>query len=236
MRELKEFTELVDRGERWIEKSGQPKPPTPEEITRTIQVLMAHQVVYPHQNQLKRVYEVLTHFRPFFEAWFAAMGAELFFDHRSRFFVLRPIKQQTRHDALSARLPKDTSMVLVALKVAYEDGIKRNDQGERAEINISSDDLVEKLDVIAGSHPEEGRLNEILRFLKRKGIVEVGEVDRIERVRPIAILPAIDLLVPEEYLAQVIQSCTSDGTVEVDATAAEADLASDEDEEESADA
>lgn len=236
MRELKEFTELVDRGERWTEKSGQPKPPTAEEITRTIQVLMAHQVVYPHQNHFKRVYEVLTHFRPFFESWFAVMGAELFFDHRSRFFVLRPIKQQTRHDALSARLPKDITMVLVALKVAYEDGIRRNDQGERAEINISSDDLVEKLDIIAGSHPEEGRLTEILRFLKRKGIVEVGEIDRIERVRPVAILPAIDLLVTEEYLEQVIQSCVSDGVDEVAATGGPESPAPGEDEEEIADA
>jgi len=204
--ELKEFRDLVDLRDEHRSGRGIPEPPTEEELTRCIQVLMSRQCLYPHQQHLARPYTIMAtvEYQGFFQKYFAAMGLEFHFDTRSRMVALRfPGADRRRYDWQASRLKRDETLALLALKLAYEEGFRANLMGARGEVEITTNDLVDKLEMIARMPIEEARLNEILNLLKRKGILDLGERDPVERVRPLTILPGIEVAVPESYVQQV---------------------------------
>lgn len=204
--ELKEFRDLVDLRDDHRRGRGIPEPPTEEELTRCIQVLMSRQCLYPHQHHLARSYAIMAtvEYQGFFQKYFAAMGLEFHFDTRSRMVALRfPGVDRRRYDWQASRLKRDETLVLIALKLAYEEGFRANLMGARGEVEITTNDLVDKLEMIGRTAIEETRLNEILALLKRKGVLDLGERDPVERVRPLTILSGIEVAVPESYVQQV---------------------------------
>ncbi|MGK9169917.1 DUF4194 domain-containing protein [Inquilinus limosus] len=204
--ELKEFRDLVERRDDYRPGRGMPEPPTEEEVTRCIQILMSRQCIYPHQHHLARPYNIMatTEYQGFFQKYFAVMGLEFYFDTRSRMVALRfPGVERRRYDWQASRLKRDETLVLLALKLAYEEGFRANIMGARGEVEITTNDLVDKLEMIARVTLEETRLNDILGLLKRKGVLELGERDPVERVCPLTILSGIEVAVPESYVQQI---------------------------------
>jgi|AGTN01.1.fsa_nt_gi hypothetical protein len=204
--ELKDLQDLLNKADTYRPGRGIPEPPTEEEVTRCIQVLMSRQCIYPHQQSLARTYNILAchDYQEFFRRYFAVMGLEFHFDTRSRMVALRfPGADKKRYDWQAQKLKKDETLVLYVLKLAYEEGFRANAMGARGEVEITSDDLIDKLDVVAGVQIDETRLNAILDMLKRKGVVTVGERDPIDRVRPLTILPGIEVACPEAYMQAV---------------------------------
>jgi hypothetical protein len=204
--ELKEFRDLVDQQDSYRPGRGIPEPPKEEELTRCIQILMSRQCIYPHQHHLARSYQIMaaTEYQGFFQKYFAAMGLEFYFDTRSRMVALRfPGADKRRYDWQASRLKKDETLVLLVLKLAYEEGFRTNTMGVRGDVEITSNDVVDKLEMIGRVTIEETRLNEILGLLKRKGVLDLGDRDPVERVRPVTILPGIEVGAPESYIQQV---------------------------------
>ncbi|WP_186002498.1 DUF4194 domain-containing protein [Mycobacterium sp. KBS0706] len=204
--ELKELRDLVDLQDDHRPGRGMPEPPTEEEVTRCIQVLMSRQCIYPHQHHLARSYNIMAtvEYQGFFRKYFSAMGLDFHFDTRSRMVALRfPAVERRRYDWQASRLKRDETLVLLALKLAYEEGFRANIMGARGDVEITTNDLVDKLEMLARVTIEETRLNEILGLLKRKGVLELGERDPVERVRPLTILSGIEVAVPESYVQQI---------------------------------
>lgn len=204
--ELKDLQDLLNKADTYRPGRGIPEPPTEEEVTRCIQVLMSRQCVYPHQQSLVRTYNILAcnEYQEFFRRYFSAMGLEFHFDTRSRMVALRfPGADKKRYDWQASRLKKDETLVLYVLKLAYEEGFRANIMGARGEVEITTDDLIDKLDVVASAQIEETRLYAILDLFKRKGVVTLGERDPVERVRPLTILPGIEVACPEASMQAV---------------------------------
>lgn len=204
--ELKDLQDLLNKADTYRPGRGIPEPPTEEEVTRCIQVLMSRQCIYPHQQSLVRTYNILAcnEYQEFFRRYFSAMGLEFHFDTRSRMVALRfPGADKKRYDWQASRLKKDETLVLYVLKLAYEEGFRANTMGARGEVEITTDDLIDKLDVVASAQIEETRLYAILDLFKRKGVVTLGERDPVERVRPLTILPGIEVACPEASMQAV---------------------------------
>jgi hypothetical protein len=203
---LKDLQDLLDKSDTYRPGRGIPEPPDEEEVARCIQVLMSRQCIYPHQTHLARSYNIMAHheYQEFFRRYFNAMGLEFHFDPRSRMVALRVYGiEKKRYDWQATRLKKDETLILYALKLAYEEGFRDNRMGPAGDVEISSDELIDSLDTIGRLQIEEARLLQVLKLFERKGVLQIGELDPVERVRLLTLLPGIEVACPEVYMEAV---------------------------------
>lgn len=180
------------------------KPPSEAELTRALQVLLKAQVIYADTPGIGRSYEIARHYAPFFTSYFGCLGYTLAISHRDQMVALSVPPDGARHDAQAERLRKDETLVLLALRLAYEEGLRGHRVTAEGVVECTTDDIADSVRNAARSEPpEETRLNEILRLFARKGAVRLGERDRTERMTPLAVLPGIAVLCPDGWMEQV---------------------------------
>jgi len=197
--ELTEFLQIVE-GE-WPEGGIRGKPPSREELTRSLQVLLTRQCVYSSTPGLGRTYDIIKAYSGFFERYFGALGYRLVISSRDQMAALQVPLGETRYDAVYERLRKDETIVLLALRLIWEETVSNQDIGEGGIAETTTGDLIDRIkNVTQSAPPEENRLNEILRLYQKHGAVRVGERDRVERVSPLSILPGISVIVPDGFL------------------------------------
>lgn len=207
LHELREVREILDSKETYRPGVGKPEPPDEDEMIRCVQVMLAHQCIYRDQARFSRVYTIMAFapYQGFFKKYFALMGMEFVHDVRSGMLALKVPGDCTRYDWQAAKLKKDETLVLLVLRLAYEEGYRDNAMGDRGEVEITSDDLVERYEVVTNTEIEESRLTDILTSLRKRGVVRLGDRDPVDRVRPITILTGIEVVVPETYIEQIRQ-------------------------------
>ena len=177
------------------------RAPDEAELTRALQVLLKTQVVYANTPGIGRSYEIARHYAPFFEAYFACLGYQFEIAHRDQMVFLRLPAEGVRHDMASERLRKDETLVLLALRLAYEEGLRDHRVTTDGVVECTTDDIADSLRSAARSEPpDEARLIEILRLFSRRGAVRMGERDRTERITPLAVMPGIAVIAPDAWL------------------------------------
>ncbi|WP_375465754.1 DUF4194 domain-containing protein [uncultured Methylobacterium sp.] len=180
------------------------RAPDAEELTRALAVLLRAQVIYADTPGIGRTYELARHYAPFFTDYFACLGYEIGLSHRDQMVFLTLPADGPRHDIAAERLRKDETLVLLALRLAYEEGLHDHRVSTDGIVACTTDDLAERVRTAARSDPpEEARLIEILRLLARRGALRLGERDRTERVTPLAILPGILVLASDAWLERL---------------------------------
>lgn len=211
--QLKEFEDLIDMADTYRPGRGIPEPPDEAEITRCIQIMLSRQCIYANQHGIGPSYRVLAtpQYQSFFRKYFAAMGLEFHHDIRSGLIALKVPAKVPRFDHQSQRLRKDETAVLLALRVAYEEAFKNKQYNELGIVETTTDELFDKLEVIGGITIDDARLREILTMLKRKGIIDQGDLDPIDRVTPLTILPGIEIVVPATYVERVMYVAAAAG-------------------------
>lgn len=199
MVELREFSQIVD-GE-WPETPVGAKVPSADELTSAIQVMITRQVIYASTPGLGGTFEIVNTYGSFFARYFKAMGLRFVSSPRDQMVALSVPQGETRYDAVYERLNKDETLVLLALRLIWEEAVANQDIAEGGICETTTGDLVDRYKT--ASHlepPNEGRLMDILRLFQRRGGVRVGKRDRIERVTPISILPGVVILAPDNFL------------------------------------
>lgn len=199
MRQLEEFAAIVD-GE-WEETPPGAKAPTGEELTRALQVMLTRQVLYASTPGLGGTYELVRTHSGFFERYFAALGYRLVVSQRDQMVALSVPQGEARFDAVYERLRKDETIVLLALRLVWEEALGEQSLGEGGVCEITTDDLIDRIRSAAGqTPPEEARLIEILKRYQRHGAVRIGERDRVERITPVTVLPGVTVIVPDTFV------------------------------------
>jgi hypothetical protein len=102
-----------------------------------------------------------------------------------------------------SRLRKDETSVLLALRLLYAEQVSSLDENGRVE--ITTDDVHDRLRAAGDEPPPMQRLLDILRLFQRKGVVRVGELDPEEQVVTLAIMPGVTVLVPDVYVEALVQ-------------------------------
>lgn len=180
------------------------RAPDPEELARALSVLLKGQVIYAATPGIGRSYELARHYAPFFTDYFACLGYALAVSHRDQMVSLTPAPDGPRHDIAAERLRKDETLVLLALRLAYEEGLRDHRVTSDGLVEATTDDLVERIRTAARSDPpDEARLVEILRLFARRGGLRLGERDRAERVTPLVVLPGILVLASDGWLERL---------------------------------
>lgn len=200
--EVAEFTQIVD-GEWPHHVPG--RRPSEDELTRALQALLTRQCIYASTPGLQRIYEVIRGYHQFFQNFFGTLGYGLVVNARDQMVALSVPVGQSRYDTVYERLKKDETMVLLALRLMWGDAIAAQDIGDAGVAETTTGDLVDRIkNVTQQDPPNEARLNDILRLFARYGAVRLGERDRIEQVSPLSILPGVSVLVPDGYVAELL--------------------------------
>lgn len=180
------------------------RAPDAEELTRALAVLLKAQVIYVNTPGIGRSYELARHYAPFFSDYFACLGYALAVSHRDQMVSLTLQADGPRHDIAAERLRRDETLVLLALRLAYEEGLRDHRVSTDGVVETTTDDLAERIRTAARSDPpEEARLIEILRLFARRGALRLGERDRTERVTPLGVLPGILVLASDAWLERL---------------------------------
>jgi hypothetical protein len=199
----------VLEGFRAIIDGDEPPPPgarapDAEELCRALQVLLKGQVIYAETQGIGRSYELARHYAPFFTDYFACLGYALTVSHRDQMVSLSPAADAPRHDIVSERLRKDETLVLLALRLLYEEGLRDHRAGTDGIVDCTTDEIVEKIRAVARNEPpEEGRLADILRLYAKRGGLRLGERDRVERVTPLSLLPGVTVLASDAWMERL---------------------------------
>ena len=181
------------------------RAPSDEELTRALQVLLKSQCVYSGTPGIGRTYDLARHYAPFFQSYFACLGYGFEVSHRDQMVFLRVPPEGVRHDGQAERLRKDETLVLLALRLAYEEGLRDHRvTTEGVVVECTTDDIAESIRTATRSDPpEETRLLEILWLLSRKGALRLGERDKTEKLTPLMVLPGIGVLSPDAWMEHV---------------------------------
>lgn len=180
------------------------RPVDREVLATAIQALLFHQVIYEDLDRIgHRAYDALKAHRGFFERYFAAMGYRFVHSAREQMFAL--VADGPQYGSAKARLKKDETLIMLALRLLLENGMRAGTMDGLGRVPATTDDLHDSLRMIASSEaPSEGRLDEILKDLQRHGGVSLGEKDTAEKNRPLTVLPGIAVLVSDSFVEKVI--------------------------------
>lgn len=175
---------------------------TEDDLRQALQALMLHQILYRDWPLSGGPFRTVQKHRTFFERYVAAMGAALVFEHRVGMIAMRPATPQ--YGWRQNRLKKDATLVLLALRYLYDEGMETSQMTEDGRVEVTTDHLHDLISTGVGeTPPEEGRLDEILQGFHRRGLVRLGKRDTAERLRPMAVLPGVRILVPDLYVQAV---------------------------------
>ena len=114
----------------------------------------------------------------------------------------------TRYGWRLSRLKKDETLVMIALRLGLDDGLKAGQMDELGRVETNTDDLHDQIKTLSGgAEPPrlETRLLEILKDIRRRGGVLVGEPDKTERITPLIILPGMTILVDDAFVTGVVR-------------------------------
>jgi hypothetical protein len=196
MLELDEVRELLEgrRGHPPVEK---------HEIEIAIQALLTHQIVYPDTSLLRRdTYDLIRRHNTFFERYFNAMGMSLTIEPSTGMIAL--VRGSNRYGWQFNRLKKDETLTMLALRLALDEGMRAGLMDDTGRVETNTDEIFDRIRTLAKvAPPGESRLEEILKWLRKRGAVMVHDPDRLERVTPVTVLPGIRILVDDEFAASV---------------------------------
>ncbi|MBK1698295.1 DUF4194 domain-containing protein [Rhodovibrio salinarum] len=173
-----------------------------DDIRQALQALMMHQVVYRDWPLSGGPFNTVHRHRSFFDRYVSAMGAELVFEHRLGMIAMRPAT--TQYGWKQTRLKKDETLVLLALRYLYDEGMANSQMTEDGRIETTTDHVHDLISTGVGeTPPDESRLMEILHGFHRKGLVRLGKRDSVERLTPLTVLPGVRVIVSDVYVQAV---------------------------------
>ena len=192
MLELDEVRELMEgrRGNPPVQKNA---------IEIAIQALLTHQIVYPDTNLLRRdTYDLIRRHNTFFERYFSAMGVGLSIEPSTGMIALT--RGPNRYGSQLNRIRKDETLIMLALRLTLDEGLRAGLMDDMGRVETNTDELFDRIRTLAKVEPpSEARLEEILKWLRKRGAVLLHDADRIERVTPVTVLPGTRVLVDDEF-------------------------------------
>jgi Domain of unknown function (DUF4194) len=178
-------------------------PVDKNDIELAIQALLTHQIVYPDTSLLRRdIYDLIRRHNMFFERYFNAMGVALTIEPSTGMIAL--VRGANRYGWQFSRLKKDETLVLLALRLTFDEGLRAGIMDEAGRVETNTDEIFDRIRTLGKAEPPvESRLEEILKWLRKRGGVVVHDPDRAERITPVTVLPGIRVLVDDTFAANV---------------------------------
>lgn len=189
MAELREVAAILDSGK--VDE---------ESLQSALQALLFHQCLY-EDWPLSQAYRIIARHLAHVQPIMAAFGYKVSHFPVSNMIVLQA--SGVVYGTQLARLRKDETTILLTLRLLYAEGVSSLDEFGRVE--ITTDDVHDRLRAAGDEPPTIQRLAEILKLFQRKGLVRIGERDPVEQLIVVTIMPGITELVPDVYVEALVQ-------------------------------
>jgi hypothetical protein len=193
--ELKEVQYILEKSED-IEEAK-------KTIEQSIQIVLHHQIVYSDSHTVpKKFFDFIVNNINFFEKYFMAAGFNLSYDHKTQMFALSQNKNEDEIYGIRLnRLKKDETYTRLVLKYLYIDGFKSGDMDSLGRVGVLFTDFLNSYrNLTTEEPPNYKQLKErILRVLQKKGVIRLTE-------DTIIILPGINIIIPDRYLENFVNS------------------------------
>lgn len=181
--------------------------------------LLYRQFIHADDHGYRQHYAIITRHVPYFESLYDAINRNFICNLDFGYVGTLPRDESTSTTFL--RLRKDESLVLLCLRVLYEEGVK--------DFRVSGGAVSADSGVVAARYealtklerPPFARMKDILRLFARYGILKENSEESESRNMVVRIRPTVRLVTTDAYLRQLeellgIRDAGSDGTAAED--------------------
>ncbi|WP_209509488.1 DUF4194 domain-containing protein [Ruegeria sp. HKCCE4150] len=172
-----------------------------DQFQKAARQLIEKQVLHA-DDRMKSVYRLICRHEPYFDRLMHGLGYVLLIDSIYEYIIVMPgnIDGATRR----GKLKKDESLLLLTLRIMWEESSRDGEMDDLGRIFIDTDALLDRLTALGGGDtPSKSRLKEMLDLWRANGFVRVGEEDREEEIIPVTIMPAIKHLVTPDLVKEI---------------------------------
>ncbi|MEI6206069.1 MAG: DUF4194 domain-containing protein [Desulfuromonadales bacterium] len=166
------------------------------DMKQTASVLLERQFLYADQSRDKKHYQRVINHITYFSKLFAALNRRIVYDHEFGYAGSMP-----EDGTKVVQLPNEDAILLLCLRLIYEEGIEKFDV-KQGSVFTDSETLLNRYVALARrERPILGKLRETLKSFGRFGLIEVEAEN--DRTIPIQIRPTVRLVTTEAYIAQL---------------------------------
>ncbi|CUJ83613.1 hypothetical protein PH7735_00284 [Shimia thalassica] len=172
-----------------------------EQFQKAARQLIERQVLHADDRH-KSVYRLICRHEPYFDRLMHGLGYVLLIDSIYEYIIVMPgnVDGATRR----GKLKKDESLLLLTLRIMWEESSRDGEMDDLGRILIDTDSLLDRLTTLGGGNtPSKSRLKEMMDLWRTKGFVRIGEEDREEEIIPVTIMPAIKHLVTPDLVKEI---------------------------------
>lgn len=169
-----------------------------KELRHAAQLLWRVQFLYEGDWASKSAYDLIRRYTPYFENLFDALGYRVVGRPNDRLIGLLAVDAPARQS-----MKLDESLLLLVLRLYYEEALKRFEINESGEVEVDSETLLSVYeDRTRRSRPGIGRMHEILTGFRQRGLVRYGEQES-SRSFTLYLRPALPMVIGEEALTSL---------------------------------
>jgi hypothetical protein len=188
---LRDLSKLIEEED----SSGGDGERLEKELRQAAQQLWRAQFIYENDWGTKTSYDLLRQHTAYFENLFDALGYRIVGRPADRFIGLLAVELPPRQ---AMRL--DESLLLLVLRLYYEEAFKRFEITEFGEIEVEGETILQVYEErTRRPRPTIGRVHEILREFKQRGLVRIVEQGD-NRTFTLFLRPALPMVVAEDTL------------------------------------
>ena len=191
---LKDLEKIVDEAD----TSGGNGETLERELRAAAQLLWRSQFLYESDWGAKTAYDLIRRHHVYFENLFEALGYRIVGRPVDRFVGLLAIDLPPRQS-----MKLDESLLLLVMRLHYEESLKRFEVNEAGEVEVESEALLEAYEErTRRERPLVGRVREILVAFRQRGLVRIDEHED-RRSFTLFLRPALPMVVAEDTLASL---------------------------------
>ncbi len=172
--------------------------PNQDDLRMAATVLLEKQFLYLANHSERKHYLTIASEIKYFEKLFAQLSRNVFIDRPSGYVALLP-----NQGAKSISLKQDETLMLLCLRLIYEEGVENLTCEEGAVVRTSSDNAINRFTTETRlEQPNLTRFREIMGLFKRHGIASAKKENEGKNMI-ITIRPAIRHVVNDDYIKQL---------------------------------
>ncbi|MBI2380213.1 MAG: DUF4194 domain-containing protein [Gammaproteobacteria bacterium] len=170
----------------------------PEDFQRAAGELLARQFLYADHPRQRGHYLLVTRELEYFRKLFEALNWVLRHDPDLLYVGILP-----RDGEASLRLKHEEALLLLTLRLLYEEALERYDMDQGSAWTDTETWLMRYEVLTRRERPNLSRLREIVALFARHGIVQRGEEDGEARILRLKIRPAVRLVAGDAWLSRL---------------------------------
>jgi hypothetical protein len=191
---LRDLEKIVDEAD----SSGGNGETLERDLRAAAQLLWRSQFLYESDWGAKTAYDLIRRHAAYFDNLFEALGYRIVGRPVDRFVGLLAIDLPARQS-----MKLDESLLLLVMRLYYEEALKRFEVNEAGEVEVESEALLEVYEErTRRQRPLIGRVREILVTFRQHGLVRVEEHED-RRSFTLFLRPALPMVVAEDTLASL---------------------------------